>query len=96
MIGFGEFRPTTEQRPASLDDLVRLAAAARAADVHGGQTTRETVEASLAAHAELDDACEAYRRRHHPKTGRVVANSGQVFTVSPTGRTIRTIYGGAR
>lgn len=102
MIGYGEFRPPTEQQPAPLDDLVRLAAEARAADAASGDAARQQsltsleVDASFGAHQLLDDACEDYRRRHHPKAGRVVANGGQVFTVSPTGRSIRVIHGGAR
>lgn len=73
--------------------LVALHAAAVAADKHAGQdTSRATIEASLAAHKRLDDACEAYRRRHYPRAHRIVAVFGEVFTVSKTGRSIRRVY----
>lgn len=73
--------------------LVELHAAAVTADRHVGQeTTRATVEASLAAHKELTDACETFRRRCYPRAGRVVAVFGEVFTVSPAGRRIVCVY----
>ena len=34
----------------------------------------------------LDEACEAFRRRHFPRRGRVCVGLWTVMTVSPTGR----------
>jgi hypothetical protein len=55
-------------------------------------TTRETIERSLAAHKRHDVACEAFRRRYFPRAHRVVAVFGEVFTVSRTGRSIQLVW----
>lgn len=74
-------------------ELVTLHAEAVAADHHAGQeTSRATIEASLAAHRRLDEACKAFRREHYPRTGKVVAAFGEVFTVSPAGHRITRVY----
>lgn len=74
-------------------ELVALHAEAVTADRHAGQaTTAATVTASLAAHRRHQDACEAFRRAHYPRAGRVVAVFGEVFTVSPAGRKITRVY----
>ena len=73
--------------------LVALHALAVEADHNAAvHTDRTAIEASLAAHREHDAACEAYRRKHHPRAHRLVAVFGEVFTVSRTGRSIRTVY----
>lgn len=73
--------------------LTDLHAAAVTADRHAGQdTTAATVQASLAAHREPDEACEAFRRRHFPRSRRVVAAYGEVFTLSSTGVSIRLVW----
>lgn len=44
--------------------------------------------------AELDAACEAFRRRHYPRKHRVVVGLRTVMAVSRTGRSIVTVYDG--
>jgi len=65
---------------AEAQRLVELHAQAVATD--RSITTSTDVQASLDAHAEHATACEAFRRSHYPRTSRVVAVFGQVFTVS--------------
>lgn len=73
--------------------LTALHELAVAADNRTAQElTRQAVDASFAAHDELDKACEAYRRQHHPRAGRVIAVFGEVFTISPAGRKVTCIY----
>jgi hypothetical protein len=42
--------------------------------------------------AELDAACEEFRRRHYPRKHRVVVGARTVMAVSRTARSIVTIY----
>ena len=42
--------------------------------------------------AELDAACEAFRRRHYPRRHRVIVGARIVLAVSRTARSIVTVY----
>jgi hypothetical protein len=44
--------------------------------------------------AELDAACEAFRRRHYPRKHRVCVGLRAVMAVSRTGRSVVTVYDG--
>lgn len=48
--------------------------------------TGAMAEAAIAKGAELDAACEAFRRKHYPRRFRVFSAGGEVLTVSRTGR----------
>ena len=42
--------------------------------------------------AELDAACEAFRRRYYPRRHRVIVGARTVMAVSRTARSIVTVY----
>lgn len=74
-------------------ELARLHAVAVETDRHAGrEATARTVAASLDAHAQLDAACEAVRRAHYPRAGKIVAAFGSVYVMSPGGRRITRVY----
>lgn len=49
--------------------------------------TGAMAELVMAKGAELNAACEVFRRKHFPRRHRIVAAGSSVFTVSVTGRT---------
>ena len=40
----------------------------------------------------MEQACEAFRRRHYPRAGRVICALGMVSTLSPKGRRGRVVF----
>lgn len=46
--------------------------------------------------AELDAACEAFRRAHYPRRHRVIVGLRQVIAVSRTGRSTQLVLDGNR
>lgn len=60
--------------------------------------TRALLDAAEAAGDDHAQACEAFRRKHYPHSGRIVATSGTVYAVSPAGRRSRLVFteGGTR
>lgn len=56
------------------------------------ELTGAEVEAVLETGRIVDDACEAFRRRYFPRSGRVVVALGMVCVASPGGRRTRVIY----
>lgn len=73
---------------ALYDERIRLTHEMAQSD----RPTGAMAQAVLDKGAELDAACEAFRRQHYPRAGRVVAAFGEVFTVSPAGRKITCVY----
>jgi hypothetical protein len=57
-----------------------------------GHLNRDLVQAVIDAGAAVDKAGTDFRRRFYPKAGRVVCANGEVFTVSPAGRSTRLVY----
>lgn len=53
--------------------------------------TGAMAQAVLDKGAELDAACEAFRRRYYPRKHRVVVGLRTVMTVSRTGRSVTTV-----
>lgn len=56
--------------------------------------TGAMAQAVLDKGAELDAACEAFRRKHYPRKFRVVVGGYAVLWTSRTNRSIGTIYEG--
>lgn len=54
--------------------------------------TGAMAQAVLDKGAELDAACEAFRRRHYPRKHRVIVGLRTVMAVSRTARSIVTVY----
>lgn len=46
--------------------------------------------------AELDAACETFRRRYYPRKHRVIVGLRTVMAVSRTGRSVTTVLDGLR
>ncbi len=57
--------------------------------------TGQMADAILAKGAELDGACEEFRRKFYPRRHRVIVGLRSVFTVSKTGHTTLVLGGGA-
>ena len=55
------------------------------------QPTGAMAQAVLNKGRELDEACEAFRRRYYPRRHRVIVGLGIVMTVSRSGRSITTV-----
>lgn len=53
--------------------------------------TGTDLDESIAAHRECEQACEAFRRRYYPRSGRVIAALGMVSVQSPKGRNGRIV-----
>lgn len=51
-----------------------------------------TIAAALRASNTLDDACETFRRRWYPRTYKVIAVFGEVYTMSRTGRSTHLVW----
>lgn len=58
------------------------------------QPTGAMAQAVLDKGRELDEACEAFRRRHYPRRHRVIVGLRTVMAVSKTGRSMVTVYDG--
>lgn len=56
------------------------------------QPTGAMAQAIMDKGAELDAACESFRRRHFPRRHRVVVGARTVMAVSRTARSIVTVY----
>lgn len=54
--------------------------------------TGAMAQAVLDKGAELDAACEAFRRRHYPRRHRVIVGLRTVMAASRTGRSVTTVY----
>lgn len=54
--------------------------------------TGREVDAVLSAGRTVDEACEDFRRRYFPESGRVIAALGMVCVASPKGRRTRIVY----
>ena len=57
-----------------------------------GNLTGDDIDRALDAGDRLDEACEAFRRRHYPRAGRVICALGMVSTLSPKGRRGRIVF----
>lgn len=90
---------TTQPHPdfaahaAELDDEreainATVAASARQIDFTDG----EQIDALMRRMAEHDAAVEALRDRYYPRAHRLVIVDGKAITVSPTGRSLRTVW----
>jgi hypothetical protein len=64
---------------------------ADAVKAEAGTLTGTDLDASIAAHRECAQACEAFRRRYYPRSGRVIAALGGVHVMSPKGRRGRIV-----
>ena len=56
--------------------------------------TGAMAQAILDKGAELDAACEVFRRRYYPRRHRVIVGARTVMAVSRTARSIVTVYDG--
>lgn len=56
--------------------------------------TAEMAQAVLDKGAELDAACEEFRRANHPRRRRVIVGLRQVWVVSRTGRNADLVFDG--
>lgn len=54
--------------------------------------TGAMAQAVLDKGRELDEACEAFRRKHYPRRHRVIVGLRTVMAVSQTGRSVVTVY----
>lgn len=83
----------SEEQRAEAEDLVRVYALRRRMTraIAAGELTGADVDEVLRVGAVLDAMCEAFRRRWHPRVGRVVSAGYGVYTVSPRGQRIRTV-----
>jgi hypothetical protein len=86
----------TAEYAADATKLLDLHAAAVLADkrnaVRGASLTATDLQASFDAHEGHQIACEAFRRKHHPRTYRVVAVFDDVIAVSRTARSTRLLF----
>lgn len=96
---------TTTAPPATTDEFTREAQALVMSDWECRDLARQNAQAAgvdmltgaavdrlIAMRDQHSAACEAFRRRHFPRAGRVVAVAGAVLVVSPTARRIKTVY----
>lgn len=56
-----------------------------------GTLTGTDLDASIDAHRQVAEACEAFRRRYYPRSGGVFAASGLVCVLSPQRRRGRIV-----
>lgn len=82
--------PTTEA--AALVALYDERVALTRAMANHPAPTGAMAQAVLDKGAELDTACEAFRRRHYPHKHRVIVGLRTVMAVSRAGRSIVTVY----
>lgn len=61
---------------------------------HAERPTGDMAVAVMDKGHELDEACEAFRRRFYPRSGRVCVGLYCVMVSSPAGRRVRTVYDG--
>ncbi|HEX6514795.1 MAG TPA: hypothetical protein VF049_04430 [Nocardioidaceae bacterium] len=61
---------------------------------HAERPTGKDAQAVLDKGAELDAACEVFRRRFYPRSGRAVVGLYAVMVSSPGGRRTRLVYDG--
>ena len=73
---------------ALYDERVDLAAAM----AEHASPTRAMATAVLEKGAELDQACEAFRRRFFPRRYQVIVGLRQVMVCSATRRSVTTVY----
>lgn len=57
-----------------------------------GELRRPLIESVFAASDDVDAACEDFRRRFYPRSGRVICALGSVMAVSPSGGRTRTVF----
>lgn len=84
--------PTITQEAAALVALYDERVALTQAMADHPHPTGPMARAVLDKGAELDAACETFRRRHYPRNHRVVVGLRTVMAVSRTGRSIVTVY----
>lgn len=85
-------KEAARQLVALYDERIALTKAMAQAE----RPTGAMAQAVLDKGAELDAACEAFRRRYYPRKHRVIVGLWTVMAVSKTGRSVTTILDGAR
>lgn len=85
--------PDFAARATELDDEreainAAVAASARRIDFADG----EQIDDLMQRMADHDAAVEELRRRYYPRAHRLVIVDGKAITVSPTGRSLRTVW----
>lgn len=89
--------PATDAMRTEARRLVELYAERRdltAAMARHDRPTGAMAQAVLDKGAELDAACEQFRQRFYPRSGRVFVGLYSVLVASPAGRRHRTVYDG--
>ena len=83
---------TTTTEAAALVALYDERVALTHAMANHPRPTGAMAQAILDKGAELDAACEEFRRRHYPRKHRVIVGLRAVMAVSRTARSIVTVY----
>lgn len=83
---------TTDAEAAHLVALYDERVALTRAMANHPQPTGAMVQAIFDKGAELDAACEEFRRRHYPRRHKVIVGLRTVMAVSRTARSIVTVY----
>lgn len=84
------------QRLLVLSDDARRIDSINAAKARTHRLTGADLDRAISAHREVEQACEAFRRRYYPRSGAVSAALGMVSVLSPKGRRGRIVAEAAR
>lgn len=79
------------KRLLDLSEAARHRDSVNAAKSRTGTLIGADLDASIAAHREVAEACEAFRQRYYPRSGGVFAASGLVCVLSPRRRRGRIV-----